>query len=756
MSAAAFRLASFLALAIAAGVLWGGLFGSTDATVPVSPVIPSVNSQSIFAPLPRLKSGLIVSDIVRNGACKGCTVHVGSGGLVRAELPSGAGERTAYALLDLGNRGAGGRVLVHDVIGFGRGQTPAQPVRLLQLLDSAHTVIFELVARPDRRLYLTSPAGGLRASPLVLMTGAKVPNDGMAGVAVDVAAKANGSVAVSVNGVWTTAARKLAGARTGAPRFLAAGVIGYTAPAGAAAITVTHTQVSVSTSSASSAAASHPVTATQPAPPAQPVNGPQPLSSLAPPTISGSGVVGSTLTAAPGSWSDAKATFTYAWERCDGNGSCTPIDGADGTTYTLGRADRDAFVRVLVTAQVGDASASKASAAVGPVTPAAPTAFAMPSIFGDAVVGAELAADPGSWSDPEATFKFVWQRCDETGICTAISDATAATYAPSVDDLGSSLRVEVTATNGGGSNSAYSAPTTVVVPAAPVVITAPSIDGDAILGSTLTADPGTWSDPAATFTYAWLRCDGSGVCTTIDGANSATYTLSGDDVGFGIEVTVNAANAGGAGSAESAPTAPVSHPLPGPPVSTGLPSVTGDAAVGSTLTADPGSWSDPAATFTYAWQRCDISGACTAIDGATGSAYTPTTDDLGYWVRVEVTATGVSGTGSADSNVVGPVVLTAPPAVVSAPSISGETTVGSTLAADPGIWSDPAATFTYAWMRCDGNGLCTTVNGADDVTYTPITADLGHWIRVDVTAANAGGTAIAQSTATGPVTPAKS
>lgn len=755
MSAAAFRLASFLALAIAAGVLWGGLFRSTDATVTVTPVIPSVNSQSIFAPLPRLKSGLIVSDIVRNGACRDCSVHIGSGGFVRAELPSGAGERTAYALLDLGNRAAGGRMLVHDVIGFGRGQTPAQPVRLLQLLDSAHSVIFELVAQPNRRLYLTSPAGGLRATALLLPTGAKVPDDGMSGVAVDVAAEANGSVAISVNGVRTTAVRTLAGARTGAPRFLAAGVIGYTAPAGASALTVTHAQVSVSTSSATDATTSQPAAAAQPAPPAQPVEEPQPLSWLAPPTISGRGVVGSTLTAAPGSWSDATATFSYAWQRCDGNGSCSPIDGADGTTYTLGRVDRDAFVRVVVTAQVGDVSVSKASAAVGPVTPAAPTAFAMPTIFGDAVVGAELAADPGSWSDPEATFKFVWQRCDDTGVCTAIADATGATYAPSADDLGSSLRVEVTAANGGGASSSYSAPTNLVVPAAPVVITAPRIDGDATVGSTLTADPGTWSDPAATFTYAWLRCDGSGVCTTIAGANSATYTLRGNDVGFGIEVAVNAANAGGAGSAVSAPTAPVSHPLPGPPVSTGPPSVTGDAAVGSMLTADPGTWSDPAATFIYAWQRCDISGACTAIGGATGSAYTPTTDDLGYWVRVEVTATGVSGTGTADSNVVGPVVLTAPPAVVSAPSLSGETTVGSTLAADPGIWSDPAATFTYAWLRCNGNGPCTTVDGADDITYTLVTADLGHWIRVDVTAANAGGTAIAQSTPTGPVTPAR-
>jgi hypothetical protein len=493
--------------------------------------------------------------------------------------------------------------------------------------------------------------------------------------------------------------------------------------------------------------------AAQPTPPAQPVKPSPPLTWLAPPTITGRDVVGSTLTAAPGSWSDATATFTYAWERCDGNGSCTSIDGADGITYTLAGADRGAFVRARVTAQSNGASVSKASASVGPVRPAAPAAIAVPSISGDAVVGAELVADAGRWSDPEAKFTFVWQRCDRTGSCTPIADATGAKYAPSVEDLGSSLRVEVTAGNDGGANSAYSAPTSVVVPAAPAVITEPSIDGDATVGSTLTADPGTWSDPGAIFTYAWLRCDDNGACTAIDGANSVTYTLRGDDVGFSFEVKVDAANAGGASSAESTPTAPVSLPAPGPPVSTGAPSVTGDAAVGSTLAADPGTWSDPAATFTYVWQRCDDNGACTTIDGPTGSTYTPTTDDLGSRIRVEVTATGVSGTGSADSNLVGPVVLTAPPALVSAPSISGDTTIGATLTADPGIWSDPAASFTYAWLRCDGHGPCTTIDSAHHIMYTLVADDLGHWIRVDVTAANAGGTAIAQSTPIGPVIP---
>ncbi len=754
MPAAVFRSVSFVVLAVAAAGLWVAVFRSTGGTVTATPAIPSFGSQSIFAPATSPESGLPVRGVVRSGACESCTVHVGAGGLVRAKVPSGAGRRTAYALLDVANHPAGGQVLVHDVIGFGRGETPARRVSLLQVLDGSHRLIFELVAGRDRRLYLTSPAGGLRATPLVLATGAIVPNDGISGVAVDVALKAHGWLLVTVNGVRTATVRRLVGARTGPPRFLAAGVIGYKAPPSAGTITATHAQVSVSTPATPPAPAAQPAaTVTQPA--SQPSNPVPPLSSLSPPTISGTVVVGSTLTAAPGSWSDGTATFTYVWERCDRGNSCTPIGDADGRTYDLVSADRGAFVRVRVTAHVGDAAVSRASAAVGPVVPTAPTDLGAPSITGDAVVGERLTADPGTWSDPNADLTIAWERCDQAGNCSSIEDATGASYDVTADDLGSSLRVEVTAANPGGVGTADSLPTGVVVPAVPSVVTAPRVSGDAIVGSTLAADPGTWSDPTATFTYAWLRCpgDGSGSCATIGGANDKTYVLTRDDVGFSIEVLVTATNAGGTGSADSNPVGPVVSQAP--PTVVTPPSVSGDAIVGATLTADPGTWSDPTATFTYAWLRCDDSGSCTPI-GAGGTTYTLTADDLGSSIGVEVTATTAAGTGDAGSNLVGPVVPQPPPVVVTLPSVSGDAIVGSILTADPGTWSDPTATFSYAWLRCHGNesDSCTPIEGADGTTYILTSDDLDFLMRVEVTAANAGGTATAESTPTAPVEPA--
>ena len=377
----------------------------------------------------------------------------------------------------------------------------------------------------------------------------------------------------------------------------------------------------------------------------------------------------------------------------------------------------------------------------------------LPSSAATAVVGSTLTASSGTWSDPAAALSYSWRRCDGTGNCTPIDGATATTYTLTSGDVGSSIRIRVTAANAGGQNTATSAATAQVGPApapAPSDTTLPSISGDAIVGSTLTADPGSWTDPSAAFSYAWQRCDASGACTTIDGATNATYTPTGDDLGDTIIVSVTAANAGGQNTATSAATAQVG-PAPAPaPSDTTLPSISGDAIVGSTLTADPGSWTDPSAAFSYAWQRCDASGACTTIDGATNATYTPTGDDLGDTIIVSVTAANAGGQNTATSAAtaqVGPAPAPAP-SDTTLPSISGDAIVGSTLTADPGSWTDPSAAFSYAWQRCDASGACTTIDGATNATYTPTGDDLGDTIIVSVTAANAGGQNTATSAAT--------
>jgi hypothetical protein len=88
-----------------------------------------------------------------------------------------------------------------------------------------------------------------------------------------------------------------------------------------------------------------------------------------------------------------------------------------------------------------------------------------------------------------------------------------------------------------------------------------------------------------------------------------------------------------------------------------------------------------------------------------------------------------------------------PPTNTTPPSISGAAVEGSTLTASSGTWSgDPQPTFTYRWKRCDQDGAsCDDIATAVDQTYVVASSDVGHRLRVEVTAGNDGGTAAALS-----------
>ena len=90
------------------------------------------------------------------------------------------------------------------------------------------------------------------------------------------------------------------------------------------------------------------------------------------------------------------------------------------------------------------------------------------------------------------------------------------------------------------------------------------------------------------------------------------------------------------------------------------------------------------------------------------------------------------------------------PANTVPPTISGTTTVGSTLTATTGTWTgSPAPTFTYQWKRCDaGGGNCGPIVGATASSYALAAADQGARLVVSVTATNASGSASADSLAT--------
>src|SRR5207248_256507 len=129
----------------------------------------------------------------------------------------------------------------------------------------------------------------------------------------------------------------------------------------------------------------------------------------------------------------------------------------------------------------------------------------------------------------------------------------------------------------------------------------------------------------------------------IGGGTSSTYVLQAADVGSTVRVTVTGTNVAGSSSATSSQTGVVSTP-PAPPANTALPTISGTAQQGQTLTSSTGTWTGNPTSYAYQWRRCDSGGAsCVDIAGSTASTYVVAQADVGGTLRVVVTATNAAG-----------------------------------------------------------------------------------------------------------------
>jgi large repetitive protein len=467
------------------------------------------------------------------------------------------------------------------------------------------------------------------------------------------------------------------------------------------------------------------------------------------PTISGQAKRGQTLAADPGAWT-GNPTHGYAWQRCNqSGGSCAAIAGETAASYVLTSADVDQTIRVAVTGTNAGGSATATSVATAVVTAAVPANTAAPTIAGTAQEGQTLAASTGTWTESPSSFAYQWRRCNSSGTgCVDISGESGASHVLAGPDIGSKIRVRVTATNDDGSASADSNATAVVIALSPTNDTLPVISGTTVENQTLSTTTGTWTGNNPSYTYQWQRCDSSGgACAPISGATGSSYQLGSTDIGHTLRCAVTASNSGGSNTATSDATAVVTQ---APPTNTALPTISGTAQAGQTLTGSSGTWTGNP-TFAYQWLRCDGNGGnCTPVGGG-GTTYLLVSDDIGARMRVKVTATNAGGSVPATSSPTA-VVTTAPPANTTAPTVSGTAQEGQTLSATSGSWTE-TATFGYQWRRCNGTGgSCVNISGATDSSYVATGSDIDSTIRVRVTATNDGGSATADSDATSVVT----
>ena len=300
----------------------------------------------------------------------------------------------------------------------------------------------------------------------------------------------------------------------------------------------------------------------------------------------------------------------------------------------------------------------------------------------------------------------------------------------------------------------------------------PTISGGGQVGKTLTAATDDIEDldglpTNPTFTYQWVRVDGS-TDTDIPGAASETYTLTASDVGKQIKVKVSftdfRGHAEGPLTSDAYPrngtVTVVVVPGPCPAVNDWCATMTvADDGTGFGYEFDKsGSLDDN--MIEYGGKEIEVFKLYVVIQSTrerflfesfprvplgtviTVGDLTLTTDaesndgslankwdynpgelppDLLWLEGQEVRISLVLGNFPAEGAV----------------TISGTAQVGQTLTADPSGITDTdgltTATYTYQWLRVDADGVSNETNiGANAATYTPVAADVGKQIKVQV------------------------
>jgi hypothetical protein len=422
------------------------------------------------------------------------------------------------------------------------------------------------------------------------------------------------------------------------------------------------------------------------------------------------------------------------WERADtADGVWIAVDSEwitienYATWYTLDEVDLGKYIRLTITR---DDNTSIHSRVVGPVL--LPRLTGTVSINGSAAIGEQLAADTGSLGG-NGTISYQWKRWDGVSYIPETIGDDSPVYTVAAEDKGKQIQVTVTRSRNSGSITSTRTDPVATAKLGGTV----SIDGVFNVDDTLTANTSNLKG-SGEISYQWHQRTYSsilgGYSYTNIGSNSPTYTLTDGDVGKWVGVNVTCADNSGSMYSEFKT---ITNNL------SGTVSITGEPAMGETLTADT-SLLKGKGTITYEWRARGSNGTSTAV-GRNSSSYTINSEDIGKTIYVTVSRSDRNNSVTSPSTAQ---VYKAP--LTGTLSISGTAAVGEQLSVAGSLGGSGAA--TYQWQSGytpDADGLWTNIAGYYSYSYTPDLAQEGKYIRVTVTRANNEGSV--SSEAAGPI-----
>ncbi len=269
-------------------------------------------------------------------------------------------------------------------------------------------------------------------------------------------------------------------------------------------------------------------------------------------------------------------------------------------------------------------------------------------------------------------------------------------------------------------------------PAVPVNVIPPVIDGDPVVGGTLTSTGGQWTG-AGWLTYNW-SIDGIALPTAgrVPGEQDALLlqpSMAGKSVRLTVEASVDAETPGNRVDAVSVAVRPA--------VFTGIAwngAVAGKPAVGEILSLNAPVWNDAAGQSfrsDYQWYR-----GATGIVGATDQKYTVSAADVGQklWAKATVSAEGFTSLALTSTQLLAlkGSFLSSP-----APVVSGTARVGQVQTVNPGTWAPTGASLSYQWFRGT-----VAIPGAIGRTYATTASDYLKPIKARVRATKSGFTTV--------------
>ena len=457
-------------------------------------------------------------------------------------------------------------------------------------------------------------------------------------------------------------------------------------------------------------------------------------------------VVGKQLTATMSDPDRGVTSPTWRWSRGSSRtGSFTTISGANSASYTPVQGDVARFLRATVTYTDFFGSGKSASQTAVNATDANPSpAFADASVTftvnenaTTGTVGTVTATDPDSdaitytvGGAGATAFNEDFSLGSTSGAITVKSDAT-------IDHEGRpSYSLTITAADpfGGADTISVTIDVTDVDEPGAVALS----EATPAVGKSLTA---TASDPdggvtSPTWTWAWSSTR-TGSFTTISGASSATYTPVQGDMGRYLKASVSYTDSFRPGKTAAMTSANAVAPNPPPVFANSSPTFTVNenatsGTVGTVTATDPES-----EAITYSVGGADVtafnedfslgstSGRITVKSGATIDRESKTSYEVTITATdtASVTATADVTINVTDIDEAGTVALTA-----DTPAVGKQLT--ATLSDPDGGVTSP--TWTWAWSTTR-TGSFTTISSANGATYTPVTGDVGRYLRATVT-----------------------